>query len=62
MMNIGAEKKNTSERAAKMAEEYEEGVYATDGLRPGHLIERDVEYKENGGKVRGKYKSKPEEL
>ena len=33
MINIGAEK-NTSERAVKMAEEYEEGIYAAVGLHP----------------------------
>ena len=43
-----------------MAEEYEEGIYAAVGLHPSHLIERDVEYKENGEII--KYKSKPEEL
>ena len=46
--------KNTSERAVKMAEEYEEGVYAAVGLHPSHLIEQYVEYEENGETV--KYK------
>jgi len=59
MINVGAEKK-TSERTIKMAEEYNEGVYAAVGLHPSHLIEQDVEYKENGEIV--KYKSKPEEF
>lgn len=59
MINVGAESK-TSERAVKMAEEYEEGVYAAVGLHPSHLIEQDVEYEENGELI--KYKSKPEEF
>src|SRR3989339_611583 len=59
MINVGAEKK-TSERAVKMAEEYKEGVYAAIGLHPSHLVEQDVEYKENEEIV--KYKSKPEEF
>ena len=59
MINVGAESK-TSERAVKMAEEYEEGVYAAVGLHPSHLVEQDVEYKENEEIV--KYKSKPEEF
>mgnify|MGYP001576599501 FL=1 len=59
MINVGAEK-NTSERAVKMAEEYEESVYAAVGLHPSHLIEQYVEYEENGETV--KYKSKPEEF
>jgi len=59
MINAGAESK-TSERAVKMAEEYEEGVYAAVGLHPSHLVEQDVEYKENGELI--KYKSKPEEF
>ena len=59
MINIGAESK-TSERAVKMAEEYEDGVYAAVGLHPSHLVEQDVEYEENGEIV--KYKSKPEEF
>ena len=59
MINVGAESK-TSERAVKMAEEYKEGVYAAIGLHPSHLVEQDVEYKENGEIV--KYKSKPEEF
>lgn len=59
MINIGSERK-TSERAVKMAEEYEEGVYSAVGLHPSHLIEQDVEYEENGEAV--KYKSKPEEF
>lgn len=59
MINVGAESK-TSERAVKMAEEYEEGVYSAVGLHPGHLIEQEVEYEENGEFV--KYKSKPEEF
>ena len=59
MINVGAEK-NTSERAVKMAEEYEEGIFAAVGLHPSHLIEQDVEYEENGELV--KYKSKPEEF
>ena len=59
MINVGAESK-TSERAVKMAEEYEEGVYAAVGLHPSHLVEQNVEYKENGEIV--KYKSKPEEF
>lgn len=59
MINAGAER-NTSERAVKMAEEHEEGVYAAVGLHPSHLIEQDAEYEENGETV--KYKSKPEEF
>lgn len=59
MINVGSESK-TSERAVKMAEEYEEGVYAAVGLHPSHLIEQDVEWEENGETV--KYKSKPEEF
>ena len=59
IINAGAERK-TSERAVKMAEEYEEGVYAAVGLHPNHLIEQDVEYEENGETV--KYKSRPEEF
>lgn len=59
MINVGSERK-TSERAIKMAEEHEEGVYAAVGLHPSHLIEQDVEYEENGELV--KYKSKPEEF
>ena len=59
MINVGAESK-TSERAVKMAEEYEDGVYAAVGLHPSHLVEQDVEYKENEEIV--KYKSKPEEF
>ena len=59
MINVGAESK-TSERAMKMAEEYDEGVYAAVGLHPSHLVEQDVEYKENGELI--KYKSKPEEF
>ena len=59
MINVGAESK-TSERAVKMAEEYKEGVYAVIGLHPSHLVEQDVEYKENEEIV--KYKSKPEEF
>src|SRR3990167_2380864 len=59
MINVGAESK-TSERAVKMAEEYKEGVYAAVGLHPSHLVERNVEYKENGELI--KYKSKPEEF
>ena len=59
MINVGAESK-TSERAVKMAEEYEEGVYAAIGLHPSHLVEQDVEYKENGELI--KYKPKPEEF
>src|SRR3989339_931010 len=59
MINVGAESK-TSERAVKMAEEYKEGVYAAIGLHPSHLVEQDVEYKENEEIV--KYKSKPEEF
>ena len=59
MINVGAERK-TSERAVKMAEEYEDGVYATVGLHPSHLVKQDVEYKENGEIV--KYKSKREEF
>ena len=59
MINVGAERK-TSERAVKMAEEYEDGVYATVGLHPSHLVEQDVEYEENGEIV--KYKSKREEF
>ena len=59
MINVGAERK-TSERAVKMAEEYEKGVYAAVGLHPSHLIEQEVEYKENGELV--KYQSKPEEF
>ena len=43
-----------------MAEEYEKGVYAAVGLHPSHLIEQEVEYKENGELV--KYQSKPEEF
>jgi len=59
MINVGTERK-TSERAVKIAEEYNEGVYAAIGLHPSHLVEQDVEYKENGEIV--KYKSKPEEF
>lgn len=59
MINVGSERK-TSERAVKMAEEYEEGVYAAVGLHPGHLIEQNVEHKESGETI--KYKSKPEEF
>jgi len=59
IINVGAESK-TSERAVKMAEEYKEGVYAAIGLHPSHLVEQDVEYKENEEIV--KYKSKPEEF
>ena len=59
MINVGAESK-TSERAVKMAEEYKDGVYAAVGLHPSHLVEQNVEYKENGEIV--KYKSKPEEF
>ena len=59
IINVGAESK-TSERAVKMAEEYKEGVYAAIGLHPSHLVEKDVEYKENEEIV--KYKSKPEEF
>ena len=59
MINVGAERK-TSERAVKMAEEYEEGVYSAVGLHPSHLVEQDVKYQENGEKV--EYKSKPEEF
>jgi len=59
MINVGAESK-TSKRAVKMAEEYNEGVYAAVGLHPSHLVEQDVEYEENGEIV--KYKSKPEEF
>lgn len=59
MINIGSERK-TSERAVRMAEEYEEGVYAAVGLHPSHLIEQDVEREENGETI--KYKSKPEEF
>lgn len=59
MINVGSESK-TSKRAVKMAEEYEEGVYAAVGLHPSHLIEQDVELEENGETV--KYKSKPEEF
>ena len=59
MINVGAERK-TSERAVKMAEEYGTGVYAAVGLHPSHLVEQDVEYKENGELI--KYKSKPEEF
>ena len=59
MINVGAESK-TSKRAVKMAEEYEEGVYAAIGLHPSHLVEQDVEYKENGELI--KYKPKPEEF
>lgn len=59
MINVGSEK-NTSERAVKIAEEYEEGVYAAVGLHPNHLTEQDVEYEENGETV--KYKTKPEEF
>ncbi len=59
MINVGAERR-TSERAVKMAEEYEEGVYAAVGLHPSHLIEQEVEYEENGELI--KYKSKPEEF
>lgn len=58
LINVGSEK-NTSERAVKIAEEYEEGVYAAVGLHPSHLIEQEVEYKENGETV--KYKTKSEE-
>ena len=59
MINVGAESK-TSERAVKMAEEYGEGVYSAVGLHPSHLVEQEVEYKENGETI--KYKSKPEEF
>ena len=59
MITVGAERK-TSERAAGLAEEYEEGVYAAVGLHPGHLIEQEVEYEENEETI--KYKSKPEEF
>lgn len=59
MINVGAERK-TSERAVKMAEEYEEGVYAAVGLHPSHLIEQDAEYEENRETIR--YKSKPEDF
>lgn len=59
MINVGSERK-TSERAVRMAEEYEEGVYAAVGLHPSHLIEQDVEREENGETI--KYKSKPEEF
>lgn len=59
MINVGAESK-TSERAVKIAEEYNEGVYASVGLHPSHLIEQEVEYEENGELI--KYRSKPEEF
>ena len=59
MINVGAERK-TSERAIKMAEDYEKGVYSAVGLHPSHLVEQHVEYQENGETV--KYKSKPEEF
>lgn len=59
MINVGAERK-TSERAVKMAEEYEEGVYAAVGLHPSHLVEQEVEYEESGEMI--KYESKPEEF
>ena len=52
--------RKTSERAVKMAEEHKEGVYAAVGLHPGHLIEQEVEYEENGGI--GGIQSKPEEF
>jgi len=59
MINVGAESK-TSERAIKIAGEYAEGVYAAVGLHPNHLIEQNVEYKDNGELI--KYKSKPQEF
>lgn len=59
MINVGSERK-TSERAVKIAKEYEEGVYAAVGLHPSHLVEQDVEHQENGETI--KYKSKLEEF
>lgn len=59
VINVGAEKA-TSEMAVKMAEGYEEGVFAAVGLHPSHLMEQNVEYQENGEPV--KYKSNEEEF
>ncbi len=40
MINVGCDYE-TGKRAVEIAEDYEEGVYASVGLHPGHLVESD---------------------
>lgn len=47
IINVGSQS-TTSERAVKLAEQYEEGVYATVGLHPTHLFEMTVDEAEVG--------------
>ncbi len=49
VINVGSQF-STSERAVKLAEEYESGVYAAIGLHPDHL--KQQEFEEEGIKVK----------
>ncbi|PJE73804.1 MAG: hydrolase TatD [Candidatus Terrybacteria bacterium CG10_big_fil_rev_8_21_14_0_10_41_10] len=59
IINVGSQA-NTSERAVKIANEYDEGVYAAVGLHPAHLEEQEIDYEEEGNKIN--YKSRVEEF
>ena len=58
LINVGSQS-TTSERAVKIANEYDEGVYATVGLHPTHLFEMDVDESEIDSSV--KFKSRKED-
>lgn len=59
LINVGSQH-STSERAVKMAQDYQEGVYAAVGLHPIHLLEGHYDSSELDELV--KFKTKTEEF
>ncbi|KKU39105.1 MAG: Hydrolase, TatD family, partial [Candidatus Azambacteria bacterium GW2011_GWE2_46_45] len=59
LINVGSQY-STSERAIRMAQNYEEGVYAAVGLHPIHLLEGHYDSSELDELV--KFKTKAEEF